>query len=120
MQLRCTIPSRRIYILCVTDVDVAPSTRQREDAITEAVTEISERRAVIDQAKGLLMYVYGFHADAAFEVLRARSQESNIKLRTLAAQLLDDVRILKPGDPALPSRVAFERLLLTTHERVRD
>ena len=92
MQLRCTIPSRRIYILCVTDVDVTPSNRQREDAITEAVTEIVEHRAVIDQAKGLLMYVYGINANAAFAVLRHRSQDNNVKLRALAAQLLDDVR----------------------------
>ena len=36
------------------------------------------------------MYVY--QIDAAFDVLRWRSQETNVKLRALAEQLLVDVR----------------------------
>jgi hypothetical protein len=35
----------------------------------------------------------------------------------LAEQLLADVSTLKPDDESLPSRVAFDRLLLTTHRR---
>ena len=66
MQLRCTIRAGGYMILRVTDVDVTPSNRQREYAITEAVTEIVEHRAVIDQAKGLLMYVYGHQCRRRF------------------------------------------------------
>ena len=35
----------------------------------------------------------------------------------LAEQLLADVSTLKPDDESLPSRVAFDQLLLTTHRR---
>jgi AmiR/NasT family two-component response regulator len=56
------------------------------------VAEISENRAPIEQAKGVLMYVYQIDADAAFDLLRWRSQETNVKLRALAEQLLVDVR----------------------------
>lgn len=42
------------------------------------------------------MYVYRIYADAAFELLRWRSQESNVKL----------------------PRPAFDQLLLTAHKRI--
>ena len=41
------------------------------------------------------MYVYQVEADAAFDVLNWRSQETNVKLRALAEQLLADIRTLK-------------------------
>jgi hypothetical protein len=37
------------------------------------------------------MYVHRVEADAAFDVLKWRSQETNVKLRALAEQLLADV-----------------------------
>jgi hypothetical protein len=37
----------------------------------------------------------------------------------LAEQLLADVSTLKPDDESLPSRVAFDQLLLTTHRRAK-
>jgi AmiR/NasT family two-component response regulator len=49
---------------------------------------------VIEQAKGMLMLVYGLDAAAAFDLLRWRSQESNIKLRRLAQQLVEDFRAI--------------------------
>ena len=50
-----------------------------EKRITDAVQAITERRAVIEQAKGMLMFVYGIDADQAFDVLRRnpRSTTSN-------------------------------------------
>jgi hypothetical protein len=33
--------------------------------------------------------------------------------------LLADVRTRKPDDESLPSRVAFDQLLLTTHRRIK-
>lgn len=54
------------------------------EAITRAVTEITGRRAVIERAKGVLMAVYDIDADAAFELFRWRSQNTNTKLRVLA------------------------------------
>jgi len=68
-------------------LDVTPSAKQRQESITEALAEIAHQRAVIEQAKGVLMYVYGIGPDAAFDVLR-RSQDANVKLRALAEQLV--------------------------------
>jgi hypothetical protein len=63
------------------------------------------------------MMVYRVDADAAFDLLKWRSQECNIKLRAIAEQLLADFRALDYDD-TLPPRSIFDQLLLTTHERV--
>ena len=41
----------------------------------------------IEQAKGALMVTYGITADAAFALLRFHSQNRNVKVRAIAAQL---------------------------------
>jgi hypothetical protein len=51
------------------------------------------------------------------ELLRWRSQESNVRLRALAEQLLVDVRTVARDDNSLPSREMFDQLLLTAHQR---
>jgi PAS domain S-box-containing protein len=100
-------------------VDVTPSiTEARQESVTEAVAEIAEARAGIEQAKGMLMLVYGITADSAFELLKWRSQEANVKLRLLAGQVVQDFIGLS-CDEALPARAEFDRLLLTAHLRVR-
>jgi hypothetical protein len=48
-----------------------------------------DSRAVIEQAKGALMLRYGLDQDAAFAVLKRWSQDSNIKLHTIAQTLVD-------------------------------
>lgn len=100
-------------------VDVSPSiTQAREDAVTEAVAEIAEARGVIEQAKGMLMLIYRIDESAAFDLLKWRSQETNTKLRLLAERLAEDFLALDYSE-TLPSRVVFDRLLLTAHHRVR-
>jgi GAF domain-containing protein len=47
-----------------------------------------ESRAVIDQAKGILMERYKLTADAAFQALAAVSMRSNTKVRDIAEQLV--------------------------------
>jgi len=49
-------------------------------------------RAVIEQAKGVLMGRHGVDEKQAFELLRGQSQRLNVKLRALAAQLVSEVR----------------------------
>jgi hypothetical protein len=51
-------------------------------------------------------------------LLKWRSQETNVKLRALAEQLIADVRALE-YDETVPPRSTFDRLLLTAHKRVR-
>ena len=67
------------------------ATAALQSDVTTAVSELTESRAVIEQAKGALMLAYGITADRAFDILLWRSQETNIKVRELAAHLLDAV-----------------------------
>jgi len=66
-------------------IDATPDEREHQNLITAQLAAIAENRAVIEQAKGVLMAVYGITADRAFEVLTWRSQETNVRLRELAA-----------------------------------
>jgi ANTAR domain len=65
----------------------------------------------------MLMLIYRVDADAAFELLRWRSQETNVKLRILAGQLLAEFAGLS-YDETLPPRATFDRLLLTAQQRI--
>ena len=46
-------------------------------------------RAVIEQAKGMLMSQRQITADQAFEVLTKMSKDSNVKLRDVAQRLVE-------------------------------
>lgn len=59
-----------------------------QERLTEAVGAISARHAVINQAIGMLMLRYGVSAKSAFQLLSRLSQESNIKLRTIAEHVV--------------------------------
>ncbi|OUS89616.1 PAS and ANTAR domain-containing protein [Rhodococcus sp. NCIMB 12038] len=88
-----------------------------QESLDEAVAELAASRAVIEQAKGVLMLVYGIPAERAFDILIWRSQETNTKLRTIAENLVTAV-----GDPAAAAvppetfRTRFDRVLLTAHQ----
>lgn len=88
----------------------------RQVALDEALPDLFEARAVIEQAKGLLMAVYLVSPEQAFSVLRWRSQETNTKLRSLAKQLIDEIATLSPASADVQS--AFDHLLLTAHQRI--
>jgi hypothetical protein len=105
-------------------IDVTPSVlsrdkaeREREQAVTDALAVIAESREVIDQAKGMLMLVYQVEADKAFDLLKWRSQATNVKLRVLAQQLVKEFMALR-RDEGEPLRSAFDRTLLTAHTRI--
>jgi hypothetical protein len=98
-------------------LDVTPMERERQQEVTAAVAEIAENRAAINQAKGMLMMVYGIDAESGFELLKWRSQHTNVKLRALAEQVVADFRSLG-GDAALPPRSVYDNLLLTAHDRI--
>jgi GAF domain-containing protein len=48
-------------------------------------------RAVIDQAKGIIMGARGISAEAAFQVLIEQSQQENVKLHDIATRLVTTV-----------------------------
>ena len=98
-------------------VDVTPTERGHQERLTAAIAEIAENRAAIEQAKGMLMVVYGIDADAAFDLLRWRSQDANIKLRVLADRIVTDFVALAQREKS-PNRAAYDNLLLTADRRV--
>ncbi|MGN6129253.1 MAG: PAS and ANTAR domain-containing protein [Nocardioidaceae bacterium] len=57
--------------------------------VDSALQRIAETRAVIEQAKGMLMMAAGCDADTAFELLRKGSADGNVKLRHLATRLVE-------------------------------
>ncbi len=84
--------------------------------VDAAVADFTEHRAIIEQAKGVLMMTYGISADRAFDILVWRSQETNTRLRILASQLVDDFTgELKVSDEV---RQRADHLLLTAHRRI--
>ena len=56
-----------------------------------------DSRAVIDQAKGILMRDHRISSDAAFELLVQRSNAANRKLREVAQDIVDDVQRGSPN-----------------------
>ncbi|MEU0788991.1 GAF and ANTAR domain-containing protein [Amycolatopsis sp. NPDC005961] len=61
--------------------------RQRATELETAMTS----RAVIEQAKGILMAVHGIPADEAMKRLIAESQHSNVKLRDVATRFVESL-----------------------------
>ncbi len=98
-------------------VDVTPTPEMTKALVTAALSEITENRASIEQIKGMLMLIYRVNADTAFELLRWRSQETNVKVRLLAERLLSEYTELA-YEELLPPRATFDHLLLTAHERI--
>jgi len=82
-----------------------------QDALGEELEAIIAHREIIDEAKGMLMLLYGLNADSAFAILRWRSQELNIKLHTVAAELVDELPALMQIAPA--NRRVADHYLMT-------
>src|SRR5205085_7455340 len=66
------------------------TTRQLETAL--------ESRAVIEQAKGMLMARQGCSPDEAFDILRRASQRNNRKLRDIASDIVTGSTVQHGGD----------------------
>lgn len=79
--------------------------RQAEQiAVSEQLEQALTSRTVIDQAIGVLMGQQRCTADEAFSLLRRHSQNTNRKLRDVAADVVSRVG----GDPGAPPR-GFQR-----------
>jgi AmiR/NasT family two-component response regulator len=55
------------------------------------------RRAMIEQAKGILMARHAINAERAFEMLREHSQHNGHKLADVAAAIIDSHQLLMPA-----------------------
>jgi len=69
--------------------------RRENDRLRQTI----ESRAVIEQAKGALILRYGLGDGAAFAVLSRWSQNSNVKLHTIADTLINVVCRRTPDRP---------------------
>lgn len=65
-------------------------------ALSEQLREALATRSVISQAVGVLMGRNGCDADTAFGLLRAESQQRNIKVRVLAEEVVSGVNSAVP------------------------
>lgn len=72
--------------------------RQLAGQLEEAMAS----RAVIEQAKGVLMGKHGLSETEAFDLMRLQSQRSNVKLRTIAARVVEEAT----GRPAAAGQAA--------------
>ena len=77
--------------------------------VTEVISRVVESRAVIEQVKGVLMVAYGVDADRAFDILRWRSQTTQVKLKDVAARFVDAVTAAELSDNSVS---VIDQLLL--------
>ena len=105
------------YYIDVTET-LETDLRDFNSALTGAVAELERSRAVIEQAKGALMLVYGISSERAFGILIWRSQHTNTKLRILAERFVESLT----AEAMLPEsfRARFDHLLLTAHKDPTD
>lgn len=91
-------------------VDVNPN--ELQSAIEITIQRFAEyhnlqgtlgRRAVIEQAKGILMARHATRADKAFEMLREESQHSGRKLIDVADAVVNSHVLLLPPKPETPT-----------------
>jgi ANTAR domain/PAS fold len=85
-----------------------------QHSLDEVVAALTQSRAAINQAMGMLMLTHGVSADRAFEVLAWRSKETNTKLRTIAARFV--AAAATSGLLPESTRDAVDQLLLNAHE----
>jgi GAF domain-containing protein len=70
--------------VAVANAQVVDASRRLASQLQEAMRS----RAVIEQAKGILMAERGCDGDGAFELLKSASQRENVKLREIAERLV--------------------------------
>ncbi len=86
-------------------------TLRRETGLeaSRAVLESAASRDLIEQAKGMLMVIFDLSDAQAFELLRWHSSNANVKLRHVAAALVD--RLVDPELAGLQPRQRLTRIL---------
>ncbi|WIX92353.1 GAF and ANTAR domain-containing protein [Amycolatopsis sp. DG1A-15b] len=77
-----------LYTSAITAALRAYRRYQQAHETTEQLREALTSRAVIDQAKGILMALRQIPADEAFRLLVEQSQRENVKLRDLAGRFI--------------------------------
>ena len=84
-------------------------TESLQSQITSVLSDVATARAQIEQAKGVLIAAYGISAERAFDILVWRSQETNVKVRDLAAHFLAAIS----GKVSSDTRTHIDHALVT-------
>ncbi|WP_431236086.1 ANTAR domain-containing protein (plasmid) [Mycolicibacterium psychrotolerans] len=79
--------------------------------VTDRVQSFAANREVINLAKGMLMAIYRITPDAAFEILKWRSQELNVKLIAVAERLVSELPVVL--NMPSPTSTAVDHYLMT-------
>ncbi|MER7174376.1 ANTAR domain-containing protein [Streptomyces mesophilus] len=106
MQQAITAPEARRRLTAVPEaeaVDPLAAEVLELRALNEQLSRAMASRAVIDQARGMLMVLAPCSSDRAWGLLVELSQRSNVKLRLVAAAL-----VAAAGDEPLPEPVRRE------------
>jgi PAS domain S-box-containing protein len=101
-----TVATRGFYI----DITEAFHADLQQE-VGDELQVIVAHREVIEQAKGMLMAVYDVSAEAAFSILKWRSQQLNVKLHDVAAKLVADLPSLLQSN--LTARTPVDHYLMT-------
>ena len=97
--------------------DARDTDRQR--IWNQAREHFRNEHALIEQTKGMLMFMYGVSAGDAFDMLRWESQHRNVKLKLLAEQISTDLQELASSEP-ISRRLSSNSALFVAHRRVAD
>jgi PAS domain S-box-containing protein len=110
-----TVATRGFYI------DITDSFKtDLQESISEELPVIVSHREVIDQAKGMLMVIYQLSAEAAFDLLKWRSQELNVKLLSIAEKVIAELPNLLNANPGMRAPIDHYLLTLTPPESCSD
>ena len=101
-----TVATRGFYI----DITEAFHADLQQE-VGDELQVIVAHREVIEQAKGMLMAIYELDAEAAFSILKWRSQQLNVKLHDVAAKLVADLPSLLQSN--LTGRTPVDHYLMT-------
>lgn len=94
-------------------VDLTETSRvNAKDEVDDAIAGVLDGRAVIEQAKGVLMLACGITDDEAFRMLVEHSQSTNVKTRDVAHRLMSRLSE-RPFGPTVPLRQQVMSLLDT-------
>lgn len=85
-----------LYLTAVVSAVRSASRYWTARQLSENLQEALVSRAVIDQAKGIVMGAHGIPAEQAFKLLVQVSQDGNVKVRDVASRLVTSVANGKP------------------------
>ncbi|RFU37800.1 ANTAR domain-containing protein, partial [Actinomadura logoneensis] len=87
----CLDPDHALTSLLAAQGSAAVSNALQYDEVNRTATQLREAvesRAIVDQAKGILMHALGCDADQAFAEMRRISQTRHLKLTALAQRIV--------------------------------